>query len=507
MTRSVSRTGRWALLGLCLSARPAVAADFKELVKRVPGEANVLVVCDLEKVLKSPIAAREGWAAKRADAYANQPMIVPPEATRLVMAGLLNLHELDALWEVSVIELSKPRPTETIARAERGFVETIADKPAAYSPQDAYFLELGPQTLGVVTPANRQFAARWAGQKNTLGGSFVSSYLWQTTLAMEAGTEFALAIDLEDAIGAPRIAERIRTDAWQSLEGKKYDLKALCELLASVKGVLLKIDVGEKISGKATIDFGQDVTLLGELGQPLVLELLDKAGASIPDFADWQVAVRGKSLALEGPLSTEAFIQIASIVRPPAPVEAAAAEPAPAPAGQKPPPKGETPRGAADAATASLEYYRAIDRMFQKLTKDIGAGSRSATLKQISGWLRRDSQRINRLPLLNVDPELAQWGGMVAARFGEAAAACSYGDQRTFQELQRVRAGFTGESWDDPYGDRGVVERINADRDRTAIIAEQKALTINEVSKVLQGLTASQAQIRQRMTERYKVPF
>ena len=43
-----------------------VFADVGNLLDRVPGDANVIVVIDVQRVMKCPMAHREGWAEKRA---------------------------------------------------------------------------------------------------------------------------------------------------------------------------------------------------------------------------------------------------------------------------------------------------------------------------------------------------------------------------------------------------------------------------------------------------------
>ena len=70
-----------ALLGLTLTITAGsnlARAEFKDMLRLVPGEANALLVVDVEKVLKSPMAIREGWPQAQTDAYAAKPMVVPP---------------------------------------------------------------------------------------------------------------------------------------------------------------------------------------------------------------------------------------------------------------------------------------------------------------------------------------------------------------------------------------------------------------------------------------------
>jgi len=74
-------------------------ADFKSLLGRVPGDANTIVLIDVEKVLNSPLGLREGWKAKMANTYVRKPLIVPPDASRVVMAAWIDPGDMNTIWE------------------------------------------------------------------------------------------------------------------------------------------------------------------------------------------------------------------------------------------------------------------------------------------------------------------------------------------------------------------------------------------------------------------------
>ena len=50
-----------------------------------------------------------------------------------------------------------------------------------------------------------------------------------------------------------------------------------------------------------------------------------------------------------------------------------------------------------------------------------------ASAAETSTWIRGASKRIDQLPILNVDPMLVEWGGMVSARLKQAAAVGGVG--------------------------------------------------------------------------------
>src|SRR2546421_10917488 len=78
--------GAWAGL-LALSASPCPAADFTELLKRVPANANAVLLIDVEAAHKSPHAAKEGWARNHEKDSLGGIDSLPPTVERLVIGG------------------------------------------------------------------------------------------------------------------------------------------------------------------------------------------------------------------------------------------------------------------------------------------------------------------------------------------------------------------------------------------------------------------------------------
>src|SRR4051794_15276361 len=87
-----------ALSAVMVTAGPALA-DFKSLVARVPGDANALVLIDVQQVLNSSVAVRENWKGKMDAAGAERPRFLPPGATRVAMAALIDPLDEGSIWE------------------------------------------------------------------------------------------------------------------------------------------------------------------------------------------------------------------------------------------------------------------------------------------------------------------------------------------------------------------------------------------------------------------------
>src|SRR5262245_10850480 len=215
---------------LSIATAACWAAEIKELLGRLPGEANAIAVIDVERILKTPLAQKEGWKEKIASAYGKKPFIVAPGCSHVALAALIDPTTMDSLWEVAVMDLDAAPAVGAIAKSEQGLLDTVGEKPAAWSPVNAYFVQLEPQILGTVAPANRQFASRWVRKKFTLGGAFISSYLRAAASALETGTEFALAMDLEDVVNPKRAEARIASGEFTCLANNKdVDLAAIAK--------------------------------------------------------------------------------------------------------------------------------------------------------------------------------------------------------------------------------------------------------------------------------------
>src|SRR4051812_32719032 len=115
------------------------ASSFQELAQRLPAASNAVVAINVKKVLQSPYGKREHWGSNAADAWAKQPVMIPPGASRLIMAANIKTSTMDPYWEMSLIEMEKMPSLQELADGEGGHIDRVWDKDAAYSPINAYF--------------------------------------------------------------------------------------------------------------------------------------------------------------------------------------------------------------------------------------------------------------------------------------------------------------------------------------------------------------------------------
>lgn len=467
---------------MVLLARPA-SADFKSLVARVPSDANAIVLIDVERVLNSPLGVREGWKAKLQNAYAQKPLIVPPDASRVVTAACIDPSNMETAWEVSVMDLAKPPSLDAMARAEGGYVDKFGQFSAVWSPINAYFIQLDPRTLGAVCPANRQFASRWAAKKPASPSESLSTYLSNAAAMASAETLIVMAMDLQDVTSASKARRRMATDMFAALEGKSTDLDAMSQVFGSLRGVTLRVALGDEATGKGIVDFDRATAILASFAKPLLLELLSQTGALVDDFETWQVSAKGKQVAFEGKLSSDGLRRLLSVVQPPSPGEYGQPAPIKTGAGEKD-----------STAAASLQYYRAVKAIIQSLDEKTKAG-RSSTLAETAVWMKRDARAISRLPIAGVDESLVQFAADASVRLNEAARIVSEGVLQTQARLASIHDN-----------DRASGKSAAGTQRRQAV-QEEKAKAIAAALEVFRGMKAAAEKMRLELTSRYQVEF
>ena len=457
-----------------------VRADFADMLRRVPGDANVLVLIDAEQIFASPFAQREGWRGKREADYEARPLTFPPQTTKLIRAAQYDLDTHESKWQVAILEAASIPSLDRIAKKVQGHLDTVANSSAVWSPRGWYAFKVGDRALGVMFPANRQYLSRW--MKAPPGR--VSSYLFKATEARNPKSLLVLAIDLEDIVKPQQLEERLQQ--YVSLQDAQ-NVGEIASAIATIAGVRLEVSIQNKAYGKLTLDFASNPAAIRDVAKPLVLETLSDAGLYIDDLEDWTASVGTKSVTLNGDLSRSALMRLSSLLELPSP------------------PLDDTDRDAdpVDAGDpklyASQNYFKSIQTLLDDL---LSKKKESKSLGHLAGFIDQYARRIDRLPLVNVDPDLQDYGLLVVQSLRQASTAFKGAGIRTGSRS----AGVWGYNYD-YYGNqiRGNSSAVSAER--RAIGAEEKAEGVTAGVSLREQIAGETAKIRRLMTERYKVNF
>ena len=487
----------------------AASGQFRELVDRVPSSANAVVILSLEKAKVSPMGVKLSWDKRIEEAFVSGLSRVPPQATRFVLASQLDFEVMEPIWEVAIVDMNASPSMDQILKRRGGTPDTIEGLPAAALPNDTCILQFGPQTLGAMAPANRQAVVRWVREIQSASRIPLSPYLQKAAgYSDEAGTEIIMAIDLDGVFPLERVVQYLKTKE-ESLKQWQTDLRSLAPVLQSLEGIRVGIRTGEKPFGKITVDFGESTEAMAAFAKPLLLQALADGGAKLDELEGWQAEVKGSTISLQGNLTPDGLRRILSLVNSPAPSHSVAKEPE----GFVSP--GET----ASKAQASLAHFHAVTAMADDLKKDMRD---SKSLAQTQLWFDKYAKKIERLPMLNVDPELLDYSAYVADQLRAAA-----GSVRTMGIRSNVRESQTTSSAPAYYDENGYrygygygygygyanphtaarAELRAVGSERRQIRSQERGMMATDVQTMRADIIQKTAEIRRKMTERYKLEF
>src|SRR4051812_21371936 len=122
MRAPLSAASGIAIVMTCAAVQAGLPTS--EMLQKLPPGVTAIAVIDVEALLKTKLAEQEKWHAKQDIAYGSRPLMVPPEAKTVVVAAQLNPnHDLNAEWQVALIDLATSFTIDEIAKTEGGRVE------------------------------------------------------------------------------------------------------------------------------------------------------------------------------------------------------------------------------------------------------------------------------------------------------------------------------------------------------------------------------------------------
>jgi hypothetical protein len=491
----------------CLAVVPVqpAAAQFNDLVRRVPDRPNTLIVLDVEKAYSSPMAEKEDWRGKILNAFESGMFMVPPTAARFVLASQLDLDAMQPIWEVALLNVSEEVSIPKLAGQRGGTVDVVAGQSAAVLPDDTYVIKFGPTVVGAMKPANRQSVARWIESSRDANRRPLPPYLEEAVgYVQDIGTPIIIALDLENSLAPARI--RARLGEMECLAGKSVDLDKLSQALASARGVTLGITLVEKRYGGLKIDFSEDVSMTADFAKPLLLEALANQGAMIDEFNDWTVNVTTNQISLKGVLEPSGLRRILSLLEPPH-----------SPDYTPPKPSAGTQPEELTVALASQEYFKTIQTMLD----DLGGKRKSTervTWGQVGLWFERYAKKIDNLPILNVDNELLDYGAFVSESLRQAETAMKGIGAKSGMRQSQLGNYYSTQTFAAPigvtrWGAAGVYgwrsqEDLAAKGQAQAQIRTQERISGNANAHfIMQGVEQATSAVRRTMTQKYKMEF
>ena len=514
----------WILTAAILVLQVGVAlGDLDDLLRRAPSQANRLVIVKVDELYKTPMAVQRGWKEKHMLSSGERPLTFPPEAIQVVSAAEVDLVAMKPLSEITLMQLGQDLSIETVGRFEGAKVESLAGCPAVLSPLNAYFIELSPRMMAMVFPGDRQFAARWLSRAQAEPQMELSPYLRQvSTQAKSSQAQIILAIDLENAFSPEDVRDYL--GGFENL--KKHfvvvNTGEVGAILASVKGITLEIRIDQAATGKLSVEFREDTLKISDFAKELFMEILAERGANIRNFEAWACSVEANKISLSGPVADEGLRRIGSLIELPAMRLTDKKQKTEQESATDNKPKAAPEL---DTATVSREYFRSVRALIDNFGSTVVKQKETRSVRDVSLWMRQYARRIEQMPILNVDPELLDYGANVAANFREisdlgsgvrATAAAKQAQYHPTVKGRRQVAYSSGPYGYSGYGTRRGYyyeardvegERLEREGKKLQVIKEEKAKGTDQALTIMRTIEQDTAQIRRVMTERYKIEF
>jgi len=472
---------------LFVAAGSSLAADFADLTRRVPAQANAVLLVDVDAIHRSPMGAKDGWAKNHEKDSLTGVDSLPAAVERLVIGAQIDPTTLDAAWKVGVAATRKAMTPAQLAAAEGGTTDELAGRQVVISPRKTYFAMLAPQTVGAMHPANRQEFARWL---RTDGG--LSPYLKDATA--KATAPVFLAVDTTDVFDPPGLRSKLATS--KVIAGHEAQLDAIVRAIAGLKGIRLAVQVVPTLRGELSLD-GDSVSALTPVAKALVLMALDASGNAVEDLEAWTVQSSGTSVVLSGGLTERGLRQLVSPLLTPAMAAAGSAPSTTAP--DKP------------SVEASQKYFRSVSKLLNELHKQ-----KQQTYNNLARAYQNYAQQIDELPLLGVDPDLLNYGAQVAVTLrGLATLGKATLSQSQMLSIQRADAAvqssgstpYGNSYWGYDYAPTTQTTNVSNAPQINSLIAQAGANERVVRQQTWANIDKATAEMRRKMVTKYKVEF
>jgi hypothetical protein len=485
-----------AVLFLLPTAR---ADELADLLMRVPGDMNTVAVVNVREINKTPRAVREKWRDNHETEYLAGAIAVPAWVPVVVVGADLHPGALASGHSLALIPVDNAVNSETIAKRENGVVQSIGDRSVVLSPTRGYIGVPTAGILGISSNLPRQEFARWFRFAQKPDKPVISQFL-QDTVAAHKDAHILIATDLEDLFDPTAV--RVALQQSGAVRGDAA-LDSLVRVLTGARGLVFTAKIDDKTTATFRIEFAVPMADFAAQFKDLWPKAMEAAGFEVEEFKTADMRADGKALVWTAELSDTSLRRILSLVS--APGDAVGSKD-----GSTGPIK--TPKEAA-VVSASLRYYRAVNSALDDLKTQGGAKGKDYT--RSATFFETYANRIEKLPLTDVDPVLVQYGASVGAKLRAMA-----GSLRGLKVQLEAYDSYKSTTWATggpgvfvtPRGRIGLggggdvalstnVEELSKKQ------AELVAQLEPERAKIWGVLEGDRSAVRREMLEKYKIDF
>lgn len=483
----------------CLPPGPARAADDPlDLLKYIPPQANAVVVVNVDNILSSPRAVKEGWAKLDRTEYLAGAVPVNPAVERIVLAKHLNPVAPGHGPILAVMPVKKPIDAEKLAARLGGEVTSVADEPAVVTQTGTVLFPLAPQILGVALTETRQDVARWARYIKGSTASPLSKYLNTAIYGFGKRHHIAIAVDAQDLFEP----SQARTAVAQSTSLPADDAKAgsaVEKFLTGLRGVLFLADVTpDGITAQVRVAGGPTAGLKPDVLKKFFIEVVERNGASLENLAAATARVEEGVFTLTFPISDPELARVMALFLPPLP--------------PSPESEGIAISSATITPEATRRYYQAVTRILDDLKKQ---NEKASDYTKTALWHETAANQIESLSVIGVDKVVVEFGHGTASRVRaiadslrgvpiQAAAVESQGYVLGY--MPRTTAWMPGRGFRlNPWlaaGPQSVSTNLPEIRQKEAELIKKDA---ENRAKLWESIEQKQSDVRRAMADKYQL--
>lgn len=381
----------------------------EKLLPWVPPDANAVALLRSADIFATTRAKSEDWLKKANPVSCGPGLDLPLDAAAVLKAIEFTPETMSVAQRTGLAYVGKRPDWNAIATRESVPLDQLNSQPLVVLPGRGALLGVSSDILGVVAPLHRQAAARWLREGAKGNGVVCSDYL--RTSLMESQAHAVIALDLTDLLD-PR-----RVETWlagiPSFAGRDADVKTTFGLLRTVRGLTAELNFAETNELKLRLDFDGLVTQNAvPLVHAVLLQVMDDAGAHVPELVDARPTRTSRSLVLQTSLSNESTRALLGLFLTPSSEEVARSIATDAP---------RTEVSDSDKARqAAQNYYTSVNRFVDDV---LGRMARATDYNRTATWHDSAAQSIDHLSLNSVPEELQKYGKQMSNSLRALAAS------------------------------------------------------------------------------------
>lgn len=485
----------WALvacsaLGALAPAAAWAADDWLSLLDELPAAANAVMLADVQ-ALRAHAEANGKKDAEGAQAIRDLGAELTPDVQKLAVGAIFDFDRMEPMWELGVFQMNSLPSAAMLARLERGYVDQLGKHEVVWSPRGMYFAPLNDHLLATAWPANRQVMSRWL-ERSKQPGRALSPYLQQAVKFVSGNVPVVVALDFEHVVAIGPAQKKLATA--KALAKSPDAVAEIGKLLGGLRGLVFAVEVKDAVRGTIRLDFDRPPTALAQVGKPLLLEVLERRGAMLPDLENWKPRVAGNSFSLTGALGPGSLPTLLGLLVTPSSVGGL-----------------EKSESAANESGSSADRMLASTKKYFESTNRIVRDVRNFKCKTFGEkalWNDRQARKVDNLPTLDVDEDMIVFGEQVARLL--RGAGVDIRGANISAGMQKSRGGGTTSGWGyDGYGNAYYGNyTINSDVGENRVLAAQaRGEGASAQIDAMAQIDELTGQMKRGMTKKYGVQF